>query len=280
MTVSAHRRPLRIEGATLIVRDLARVARFYRDVLGLAEHAAEPGRARLGAPEAAFLTLVENRAAETQDPRGRGLFHIAYLFADRRDLGAWLRHAAAVGQGLDGASDHGVSEALYLQDPEGNGIELYADRPDEDWPRTADGAVSMTTARLDLERLMAEADAWRGAPAETRIGHVHLMVDDLETAERRYRERLALDRITGRSGAVFLGAGGYHHHIAANIWRSAGAPERPTASAGLDEIRFSADAATFERIREAASEPASAEEATMEDPSARRLVVAKRPAAP
>lgn len=281
MTVSAHRRPLRIDAATLIVRDLDTMRRFYEEILGLTSHNEAAGRVELGAPDAPFLTLIENRAAPVRRRDGQGLFHIAYLMPTRADLAAWAAHVRGRPIGRLGASDHGVSEALYIDDPEGNGIEIYADRADDDWPRSADGAVLMTTERLDLEALRAEAPVWRGAPEGLRIGHVHLQVDDPSRAAARYAARFTVEPVVTTPDAIWLGAGGYHHHIAVNSWRSRGAASAPSEENGLAELRLSAAPEVYTQIAAAdgarASDDASA--VVFDDPAARRIVVSRSPAA-
>lgn len=276
MTLSAHDRPLRIEAATLTVRDLARVKAFYVEALGLTEHSADAGSVRLGAPDAPFLTLRADPAAAPASKVRPGLFHIAYLLPERSDLGAWLRHARETGVRLLGASDHGVSEALYLDDPEGNGVELYRDRPDEAWPRDEDGGIAMTTEPLDLQDLAAEAGApWRGAPAGGRIGHVHLTVGDLDEAAARHQERLGLALEAAAPGAAFLGAGGYHHHLAVNVWRSRGAEPQDGPRTGLSALTLSATPAQWASIAQAAGFEAAKDdqEIAFEDPSAGQIRV-------
>jgi catechol 2,3-dioxygenase len=209
---------------TLRVADLAHVQAFYEDVLGFARLATQTGSVAL-APPGAAQALVVLHAAPDAAPRPRGaagLFHVAFLFPDRAALARALRRVLDLDVPI-GSADHGVSEAIYLSDPEGNGIELYADRPQEAWPpRLADGQVTMYTDALDIPALLALARPSDPLlPKGTRIGHVHLSVADLGHAEHFYGEALGFG-VTQRSypGALFLGRDGYHHHIAANIWRS------------------------------------------------------------
>ena len=209
---------------TLRVADLARAQAFYQDVLGFACQAGPAGSARLG-PPGSTSTLVVLEAAPDAPPRPRGtagLFHVAFLYPDRSALGGALGRLVELGVSI-GSADHGVSEALYLSDPEGNGIELYADRPRDAWPAAnIEGEVAMYTEALDLQSLLAQARQPRPLlPADTRIGHVHLCVADLAHAERFYGERLGFG-VTQRNypGALFLARDGYHHHIGANIWRT------------------------------------------------------------
>jgi len=209
---------------TLRVADLAHVQAFYEDVLGFARLPAPPGSAAL-APPGAGRALVVLHAAPDAAPRPRGtagLFHVAFLFPDRAALARVLERVLDLGVPI-GSADHGVSEAIYLSDPEGNGIELYADRPQEAWPpRLADGQVAMYTEALDIPALLGLARTPGPLlPQSTRIGHIHLSVADLGQAEHFYGETLGFE-VTQRSypGALFLGRDGYHHHIAANVWRS------------------------------------------------------------
>ena len=225
----------------LTVRDLRRSLGFYRGALGLELHDDAGGQALLGAPDEAFLRLFEDPAAPSAAGRAR-LYHLAILFPSRRTLALALRRLLDARWQLSGAADHLVSEALYLSDPEGNGIELYRDRPSEQWERR-DGGVRMDTLPLDLEALLAEgADPDGpppGVPPETRMGHVHLHVTDLAEGERFYREVVGLE-LMARFGnsASFLAAGGYHHHLGINTWGTAGAPRAWEGAQGLRWYRL------------------------------------------
>lgn len=227
--------PMRIGRVRLRVRDLAAVARFYRDVIGLAVLQQGEGSMLLGTVSAPLLELVGDPSLRPRDGRGAGLFHVAFLLPGRADLGRWLAFAGAHGVALHGASDHRVSEALYLADPEGNGIEIYADHPTPRW-RGADGAIRMTTDPLDLQDLLAAAgDApWAGFPRDGCIGHVHLQIGDAAEAGRFYGDVLGLEPTFRMPGARFFGSGGYHHQVAVNEWNSRGAGRRPGNAAGLD----------------------------------------------
>ena len=231
---------LRIGGVALAVRDLGRVAAFYRDVIGLQVVAQEDGAVLLGAGGAAFLELLHRPDALPDDPAAAGLFHTAFLLPSRADLGRWLAHFGALGGRLDGAADHLVSEAVYLHDPEGNGIEIYADKPRTAWPWRGEGAerrVEMANQPLDAPGLLRAADTpWAGTPPGTHIGHVHLRAGDVAEATRFYGGVLGLDITAARDKAVFLSSGGYHHHLAANTWQSAGAGRRDPARAGLQSV--------------------------------------------
>ncbi|RVU19805.1 VOC family protein [Methylobacterium oryzihabitans] len=257
MTVSSDdatmlaRAPHRIGRVVLVVRDLDRVAGFYLDAIGLDLLHRDAASADLGTGENVLLTLRADPGARRSAPREAGLFHTAFLLPSRIDLGAWLRHAADRGLRLDGAADHLVSEAIYLSDPEGNGIEIYADRPDAVWPRTPTG-VAMANAPLDRPALMALAGApWRGLPAGASVGHVHLRVGALEPADRFYAGLLGFDVTCRFPGASFYGSGGYHHQLAANIWHSEGArpADGPRTGLAAVEFRFAADALDAARRR-------------------------------
>jgi catechol 2,3-dioxygenase len=216
----------------LQVGDLARSLAWYEGTLGLRVLERDVSRATLGAhgDDIPFLELVERPGARAVPRRGLlGLYHVAILLPDRRALGRFVAHLSRT-QTRAGASDHLVSEALYLYDPDGLGIEVYVDRPREEW-RVRNGEIEMTTIPLDLGALVRAAggDAWTGMPAGTRVGHVHLSVADLATASAFYHETLGFDRMVwSYPGALFMGAGGYHHHLGTNTW----AAESPVAGEG------------------------------------------------
>jgi catechol 2,3-dioxygenase len=229
----------RIGAVRLAIADLDRTAAFYERAIGLAVVDRSPELVRLGASGDGH-PLVELTARPGASPgprRSTGLFHMAILVPGRLDLALALRRLADAGWRLSGASDHLVSEALYLSDPEDNGIEIYRDRPRDEW-RYSDGELQMATLPLDLDRLAAELggaeDGARGMRAGTRIGHVHLKVADLGEAEAFYHRVLGFQiTVRGYPGALFLAAGGYHHHLGVNIWAGAGAPPPPPGSRGL-----------------------------------------------
>lgn len=235
--------PIHVSRVGLKARDAESVAAFYSEVVGLQRLGRSDGGAiRLGAAGRELLAIEEDRSAKPDDPRGAGLFHTAFLLPSRADLGRWIRHAAEAGIRIEGASDHLVSEALYLTDPEGNGIEVYADRPPERWAWKG-GEIEMATARLDLAGVVASIppgrDSWQGAPENTVVGHVHLRVGDAAQAADWWRETLGFDTVAryGRQ-AVFLSTGGYHHHIGSNTWQSAGAGARDNARSGLSWVEL------------------------------------------
>lgn len=224
----------------LQVTDLARSVGFYTRVLGFRVLRRTDAAAELGAMEGAevLLELRERPGARPVPPHGRlGLYHFAILLPDRSALGRLIAHLARTGVRA-GGGDHLVSEAVYLSDPDGLGIEVYADRPRESWRthETARGSeLTMDTSGLDAAGLVRAAGGaeWNGLPAGTRIGHVHLHVGDLAAAEAFYHTGLGLDEVVwSYPGALFFSAGGYHHHVGVNVW-AAGAPP-----AGEDEARL------------------------------------------
>jgi catechol 2,3-dioxygenase len=223
----------------LTVADLDREREFYERAIGLRvlgdEGDADGSTLRLGAGGTVAIELIGDPDAPPRRRGTTGLFHLAILVPSRADLASALRRVVGAGGPLAGASDHLVSESLYLADPEGNGIEVYRDRPREEW-RRVDGQIEMATLPLDLDSLLAEQREGESshAPARTRIGHVHLHVADLAAAEEFYAGVLGLDvTVRGYPGALFLSAGGYHHHIGVNTWAGEGAPAPPPGSRGL-----------------------------------------------
>lgn len=252
--------PLEVARVALLVNDLAGVARFYEDALGLDRLGGGGEEIRLGAGGQVLLELRGDHRAPRATRREAGLFHAAVLLPSRAALGRWLRHAGDAGLPLQGASDHLVSEAVYLSDPEGNGIEVYADRPRERWVDAA-GAIRMATDPLDADGLLAAADGpWTGAPDGTVMGHVHLQVGDVAEAERFYAGALGLEVVARYPGAAFLATGGYHHHLGANVWNSRGAGLRRPEATGLAELVLKAD-------------PGAAAPGALTDPWGTRIVV-------
>jgi catechol 2,3-dioxygenase len=246
---------LRLGAAHLTVADLDRSIGFYQDVLGLRPHRREGDVAALGAGGDDLLVLHEEPGAR---PGGRsaGLFHFALLSPSREELARAVQRLAATRTQVDGASDHGVSEAIYLRDPDHHGIELYADRPRAAWPppEAPGQRVGMYTRALDLDDLLAtiggDAPVAHAGPG-LRMGHLHLHVGDLDAARAFYADRLGLELMTTYPGALFLAAGGYHHHLGANTWAGEGVRPAPKGTARLLEwtMEFD-DAAELEVVRE------------------------------
>ena len=230
---------------SLQVADLARSISFYQGVLGLRVLDCSRETAHLGAADGSSLVEVVAVPGVRPVPRGGrlGLFHVAYLLPTRADLARFVRHLAEIGV-RPGMSDHLVSEAVYLSDPDGLGVEVYADRPRTAWRR--DGRqIVMTTEPLDVADLVRSAGEarWTGAPEGTAVGHVHLSVDDLDRAAAFYHRALGLDpTLWAYPGALFLSAGGYHHHLGLNTW-AAGAPPAGEGDARLVEWTISVPSA-------------------------------------
>jgi catechol 2,3-dioxygenase len=226
----------RLGAVRLQVADLQRSLAYYQQVLGFRVLEQADGRAVLGAHggDAPIVELRERPGASPAPHHARlGLYHFAILLPDRAALGRFLAHLARLGLRA-GMSDHLVSEALYLTDPDGLGIEVYADRPRADWPRSG-GRIVMDSLPLDVQGLLREGggEGWTGMPAGTVIGHVHLHVGALQDAAAFYIGGLGLEEVVEWSGALFMSAGGYHHHLGTNTWARPGSP-----AAGPDDARL------------------------------------------
>jgi catechol 2,3-dioxygenase len=269
----------RMGAVHLTVADLDRSIAYYESAVGLRVHDRDGGRAALGTGGEDLLVLVEQAGA--LPARGySGLYHLALLLPDRADLAGWLAHAARDQVALVGLSDHYVSEAIYLSDPDDHGIEIYWDRPREHW----EGRVGerMTTLPLDTDDLLGALDdparaPFAGLPEGTTMGHVHLRVADVAQTIAFYRDVLgfALMAQLGRQ-AAFLSAGGYHHHLGANTWESAGAPQAPEGSATLRHATVVLpDAAARDRLAAAAGEAEEVDGGLLvRDPSGNPLLLA------
>jgi catechol 2,3-dioxygenase len=222
----------------LTVSDLDRSLAFYQEIIGMQLHRREGQTVFLGADQGDLLKLT-GRPDARRVAGVTGLYHFAILVPSRTALALSLRQIAETRTPVQGFADHGVSEAIYLPDPDGNGIEIYRDRSREQWP-FANGELQMVTDPLDVEGLLAElpgqAETWTGLAPETILGHVHLHVADIAEAETFYREVIGFDLMQrfGHS-ASFLSAGGYHHHLGLNIWAGRGAPSPPEDAVGLRE---------------------------------------------
>ncbi len=221
----------------LTVADIDQVGDFYRRVIGLHDDT--------------LVELVSDPAAPARARGTSGLFHLALLVPSRAELARAIRRVGDNGWRLAGASDHLVSEAVYLSDPEGNGIEIYRDRPRAEWRQSAAGELAMDTLPLDLDSVMAEepSDTDPGMAAGTTIGHVHLNVGSIADADAHWCGTVGFQAtVRGYSGALFVAAGGYHHHLGLNIWNGAGAPAPPRGTRGLDHLTINASPADIEAI--------------------------------
>ena len=226
---------MRIGGVHLRVADLDRQLSFYVGLLGFSVLAEDGTTAALGIEgESPLLVLHADPDAAPRPEVSTGLFHVAFLLPSPGTLGAMIRRVRDSGGTFTGFADHNVSQAAYLSDPEGNGVELYADRDREVW-RTSDGRILLTTEPLDVPGLLlASPDASERMPDGTVVGHLHLRVSTLEGAEAFYVRRLGFDVVTREyPGALFVSAGGYHHHLGFNVWGGQGAAPPPERSLGL-----------------------------------------------
>ena len=276
-----------IQRVDLRVQDVDRALEFYSGIVGLEVAAKSGGKASAREPGGRVLVnLDSNGVTGPAEPTAAGLFHTAIRFPTRPSLGQALRRVAEAGLEI-GAADHGVSEALYIDDPSGNGVELYWDRPREAWPKPDAGErIKMFSKPLDLQDILRTGDEddepSPGAPAATDIGHVHLQASDLDETTTFYEDVLGFDLVTQLwSQASFLSAQGYHHHIGANVWRSRGRPAARPDGAGLSRIVFAAGddrelGLLLERLGRPGAGPDSQNgELTVVDPNGVELVFEK-----
>ena len=222
----------------LRVGDLDAVAAFYRRAVGLHDVGPRDGVTRLGTPAGAPLVeLVADPSAPARPAGSTGLFHLAILLPGRADLAQAVHRVSGAGWAFTGAADHLVSEALYLDDPEGNGIEIYRDRPREEW-EYRDGELAMATLPIDLDGVLGALERGvpdEGVPGGSVMGHVHLQMRDIPEAEAFYHGAVGFDPVVrGYPGALFVSDGGYHHHLGLNTWGTRGAPAPPPGARGLD----------------------------------------------
>jgi catechol 2,3-dioxygenase len=220
----------------LNVANLERSLAFYTDAIGFALLQRGDGETTLGVAGKPLLQLTESAGGSPAPRRATGLYHFAILVPSRADLGHWLRHWLEAGYPLPGQGDHLVSEALYLSDPDANGIEIYRDRPRSEWVWD-NGQVRMAVDPVDIRGVLAEGDRdetpWSGMAEGTYIGHIHLQVGDIPQALAFYSDILGFDAVAQLPDALFVSAGGYHHHVGLNTWHSRGAGPAPEGSAGL-----------------------------------------------
>ena len=243
---------LRVGPVELTVTDLDRSVSFYADAIGLRLHAREDGRAAMGAGGEDLLVLVEEPGA-SRAGRHSGLYHFALLHPSRHELARAAHRLAATRTAISGASDHGISEAIYLPDPDGNGIELAADRGREHWGDLRDPTTLGGPEPLDIPDLMSLVDGEDAEPRvspDTVVGHVHLHVGDIERGLAFYRDVIGFEVMTLLDSAAFVAAGGYHHHLGFNIWRGRGAPPVPAGVVGLRHWTIVLPAADAAALRE------------------------------
>jgi len=233
--LQAHLDPrLSLERVELSVSDLERSLNFYQTVLGMTVLERDASGASLGTPTQTLLRLLEVPGAPNAPQSSPGLYHFALLLPTRADLARWVRHVSSLGVRI-GQGDHLVSEAFYIGDPDGHGIEVYWDRPRDTWV-WQDGQVQMASNAIDMNGLMQEPGAqleWTGLPEGAVMGHVHLRVNNLEQTEHFYLEVLGFDLVSRFPGALFISVGGYHHHFGLNVWQSQGGKPTPAGSTRL-----------------------------------------------
>ncbi|MFD1358899.1 VOC family protein [Fictibacillus halophilus] len=231
-----------IGNVTLKVKDLEKLIRFYTETIGLKILTRSDSAAQLTADGIKpLLTLEGNPKLEQRPVRSAGLYHLALLVPTRVDLANVLQHFIKTDTRLAGASDHKFSEAIYLQDPENNGIEVYRDVDRNDWVRDEKGNLPAVSEPLDVHDLLDEADnkMWNGLPEKTVMGHVHLNVTNIPEAEEFYVNVLGFEEQTRMANhALFISAGGYHHHIALNIWNGPNSIPSPIDAAGLQHYEI------------------------------------------
>ncbi|WP_019011581.1 VOC family protein [Deinococcus aquatilis] len=221
----------------LSVSDLNRTVSFYSTLLGMTVLDQTGQTATLGLPNHPLLVLTEHLGAQPTRPTSPGLYHLAVLLPTRADLARWVQHASHLGVRL-GQSDHLVSEAFYLNDPDGHGIEVYRDRPRDEW-RWQSGQVQMAGDPIDMDSLLSEPGAelpFAGLPEGTTLGHVHLRVTNLPLTEAFYSGLLGFDVVSRWPGALFISVGGYHHHFGLNTWQSQGGQRAPEQASQLQRV--------------------------------------------
>jgi len=236
MTTHFHKKPnFYVSHVQLKVSNLERSIDYYKTILGFNVLEQTETAAYLTVDGKTSLISLEETANALPLRRGQtGLYHFALLLPTRRDLGNFIQHI--IQQNVRaGAGDHHVSEAFYLNDPDGNGIEVYADRPEQDWKWNDDGMVYMTTDQVDVQSLLREADGkWSGLPNGTVMGHIHLSAANLADSEKFYTQALGYEIVTRYGNqALFISTGGYHHHIGLNTWESLNGSPVPENGVGL-----------------------------------------------
>lgn len=230
--------PSRLQEVHLSVSDLEKFSAFYQEVIGFGILNEEQNKVILTADGSTPLLVLEEVPDSVERPIGTtGLYHFAILLPDYASLGTMLMHLSQAEYPMDGAANHQYSNALYLTDPDGNGIEIYVDMPPEKWERTKDGGYEGGSYPIDFEKLVEEATpSWTGLPDNTRIGHMHLQAAELEITEQFYVEGLGFAITSKGNGSLFLSKDNYHHHVALNTWSGTGLPAPPSNSRGLKQF--------------------------------------------
>lgn len=270
----------RMGPVTLAVADLGRSVDFYSRVLGMQTLSQQNGAATMGVGSTPLLYLQEQPGAQRQPARSTGLYHVAVLVPSRPDLGRVILSLAREQYPISGFGDHYVSEAMYLDDPDGNGLEIYRDRPRDEW-RWQGTQVVMGTEPVDVDGVIASVEdpdaPFAGMPEGTTIGHVHLKVKDITQSRGFYHGVLGFDVMAQMPSALFISAGRYHHHLGMNTWHSRGAPPPPADSVGLREYTILVpDAAVRDQMTGRLDDAGmkyqrQAEDVLLDDPSGIRL---------
>jgi catechol 2,3-dioxygenase len=239
---SFHEKPnFFVSSLHLKVEDLERSLSFYKDMIGFKVMKKTEHKALLTADgQSPLLTIEQPGNVSPKEKRTTGLYHFALLLPNRKDLGLVIKHLTFMKYPLQGGSNHGISEAVYLSDPDGNGIELYADTPPSTWERD-NGLLVAKGEPLGVEGIIASAgsDEWQGLPTNTIMGHIHLHASELQKTKLFYTQGLGLDLVMKiENSALFFSTGGYHHHVALNTWNGIGASRPSNNSVGLKYYSF------------------------------------------
>lgn len=229
----------------LLVKNLEKVTEFYQDKVGLELLEQSEDKSVLGAGGTPLLVLEQDEELSPRERNEAGLFHNAFKVPSRTALASAFHRLQESGE-LQGASDHHVSEALYTSDPEGNGVEIYTDKPKEEWPRTEEGDIKISTEPLDLESLAAQSEKNSSVPAETTVGHIHLEAISIQQSREFYAEKLGFQVQTSMPQALFFSIGDYHHHIGANAWNHR---TQPAKGRGINWFEILVEEKSLEKIR-------------------------------
>ncbi|QIK69109.1 VOC family protein [Erysipelothrix sp. HDW6C] len=233
----------KLSHVTLRVQDLENMTQFYTQIIGLKIINKQDDRVMLGVGKQPIVELVHHRDAQLPSEHYTGLYHLAILMPDEKDLGQILYHFSREHYQISGAGDHDYSQALYMNDPEGNGIEIYADRPRETWVIHDDGTIVGGTKAVDVQRLLSLVDkeSWSGMPEGTVLGHVHLQLNDIMAARSFYIDTLGYELKTDMGHAIFISKNGYHHDIGANVWAGNNIQKLPSNITGMESFTVQVD---------------------------------------